>query len=572
MSAERDTTSNNASADALEKTFVPSQTAPVGSKGATGRAQDAAPDLDATFVPDGTSANAQQRMTNSAEAAGEKAVAANSAPAKKSGTSQLGKYKLVKKLGQGGMGEVYLGEDTSLGRKAAIKVLSKPLAGNEDFVKRFYKEARAMARVNHDNAVSVFDVGQERGIHYVAMEFVDGKSMQKWMDTLGKLSVGDALYVTLRCAEALQFAHSEHLIHRDIKPDNIMLTSKGKVKVADFGLAKATDEDLSMTASGTGLGTPFYMAPEQARNAKHVDGRADVYALGITLYYFVTGKLPFGGNSALEVITAKEKGRYDSPRKLNPQVSDRLDLMIAKMIEKEPDRRFKDCAEVISMLSGLGLENPTLSFIEAPGRAGQSASAGAAPVTRPVQKPVAQAPRPAPAKRPAAAAVPKTSAEDAEAQVRRSRENADVAANTWLVQFKSAQGKETIGKLTTVQILTALKTGSLSNKAKLKKKTADTFMPIGFFPEFEKAIEGLNIKEKAELKAVGMKAEFAKIGRQYDRRAWTRWFSGLVSGTAGLIKLVIWLGMIFGGLFALVVFRSQAWDAFANFYNSFQKN
>ncbi|MBC8114585.1 MAG: serine/threonine protein kinase, partial [Candidatus Saccharimonas sp.] len=329
------------------------------------------------------------------------------------GTSQLGKYKLLKKLGQGGMGEVYLGEDTKLGRQAAIKVLSKALAGKGDFVERFYREARSMAKMNHDNAVSVYDVDQDNGIHYVAMEFVDGKSMQGWMDTLGKLSVGDALHVTLRCAEALQVAHNQSMVHRDIKPDNVMLTSKGKVKVADFGLAKATDEDMSMTQSGTGLGTPYYMAPEQARNAKHVDGRTDIYALGITLYYFVTGKLPFSGNSALEVIMSKEKGQFTAARKLNPEVPERLDLIIDKMIAKDLNTRCKDCGEAIKLLSGLGLESPSLSFIDAPDKVVQTAASGGAMGSTRGPQSMVQTPRPA-----TTSGVPKTSAEDAAAKAK----------------------------------------------------------------------------------------------------------------------------------------------------------
>ena len=192
-------------------------------------------------------------MANSTEPSGSSTPAEGSAKSGK--LTHLGKYRLIKKLGQGGMGEVYLAEDTKLGRNAAVKVLSKQLAGKSDFVQRFNREARAMAKMNHENAVSVYDVDEAHGFHFVAMEFVDGKSMQKWMDELGKLSVGDALHVILRCAEALQVAHNQSMIHRDIKPDNVMLTSKGKVKVADFGLAKATDEDKSMTQSGTGLGT-----------------------------------------------------------------------------------------------------------------------------------------------------------------------------------------------------------------------------------------------------------------------------------------------------------------------------
>ena len=568
MSEKKDGTSSNANPQALDRTFVPEQTAAMSSGSAAQKTTAAPNDLDATFVPDSTAVpNVTPRATRVAGASAESS-SPERASAKKPSSAQLGKYKLVKELGQGGMGKVYLGEDTKLGRKAAIKVLSSALAGKEDFVTRFYKEARAMARVTHENTVSVYDVDQDqaRGIHYVAMEFVDGKSMQKWMDTLGKLSIGDALHVTLRCAEALQFAHGQNLIHRDIKPDNIMLTSHGKVKVADFGLAKATDEDLSMTASGAGLGTPYYMAPEQARNAKHVDGRADIYALGVMLYYFVTGKLPFSGTSVVEIIGAKEKGRYESARKLNPQVPDRLDLMIAKMIEKDLERRCKDCQEVVNILSGLGLENPSLSFIDAPNRVVQSAAAGVPQASRAMQSTAAASARPMPS------AIPKSSSEDAAAQARQSPGDVAAAANTWIVQFKTPQGKDTVGKFTTPQILTALKTGTLDNRAKLKKNAAETFMPIGFFTEFEKAVEGRIIKEKAEQKTAGLKSEFAKIGRQYDRRGWVRWLKGLVSGATGLVSLLVWIALVFGGLAAVIVFREPLWNAFANFANSLQKS
>ncbi len=559
MSEKKAGTSKPSSPDALDQTFVPDQNPSTGSAASAEKSLD----MTSTFVPDSTSPGAQPTKEQRVESSDQTNASANNSEAKKPSSSIIGKYKLTKKLGQGGMGEVYLGEDTKLGRKAAIKVLSKALAGKEDFVARFYKEARAMARVNHDNAVSVYDVDQDRGIHYVAMEFVDGKSMQKWMDLLGKLSVGDALHVTLRCAEALQFAHGQNLVHRDIKPDNIMLTSKGKVKVADFGLAKATDDDLSMTASGTGLGTPYYMAPEQARNAKHVDGRTDIYALGVTLYYFLTGKLPFAGNSALEVIMSKEKGRFDSARKLNPQVPDKLDLMIGKMIEKDLERRFKDCDEVIRMLASLGLENSSLSFIDAPDRVVQSSSAGGAQASRAGQASMPQVARPA------GSGIPRTSADDA-ASTSQSRQSTEgnSAPPVWIVQFKSPQGKETVGKFTTVQIQTALKNGTLDAKAKLKKNAHESFAPIGFYPEFEKAIEGRNIKEKAERKSAGLKSEFAKIGRQYDRRGWVRWFQGIASGTAGFMSFLVWIAIVFGGLIALFVFRETIWNTFANFYNS----
>lgn len=471
------------------------------------------------------------------------------------GMTHLGKYRLIKKLGQGGMGEVYLAEDTKLGRHAAVKVLSKQLAGKDDFVQRFQREARAMAKMNHDNAVSVYDVDEHQGYHYVAMEYVDGKSMQKWMDELGKLSIGDALHVILRCSEALLVAHNQSMIHRDIKPDNIMLTSKGKVKVADFGLAKATDEDMSMTQSGTGLGTPYYMAPEQARNAKHVDNRTDVYALGITLYYFVTGKLPFAGDSVIQIITSKEKGHFTPARKLNSEVPERLDLIIDKLIAKDLNARCKDCAEVIKLLSSLGLENPSLSFITAPDRVIQKSAGAAGNVTTTQVAAARTVQMPAPGR---------TSAEDAA----RSKPTPASTDQSWIVQYKTSQGKDTIGKFTTLQIQQAFKNGTLDQKAKAKKSVADQFMPIGYFPEFEKYAEGRIIKDLADKKAGDMKSVYKEIERQYDRRGWTRWFRNLASGTAGTIGLLIWLGVIFGGIFAIWYFRQPLWDGVAGIFNS----
>ena len=471
----------------------------------------------------------------------------------KKGLTHLGKYRLQKKLGQGGMGEVYLAEDTKLGRSAAVKVLSKQLAGKADFVQRFQREARAMAKMNHENAVSVYDVDEDHGFHFVAMEFVDGKSMQKWMDTLGKLPIGDALHVVLRCAEALQVAHNQSMIHRDIKPDNIMLTSKGKVKVADFGLAKATDEDMSMTQSGTGLGTPYYMAPEQARNAKHVDCRTDVYAIGITLYYFVTGKLPFSGDSVLEIITNKEKGQFAPARRLNPEVPERLDLIIDKMIARDLNARCKDCAEVIKLLSSLGLESPSLSFIDAPDKVVQT-SAGSPAVAR------ANTTKVAPPRTTSAAG--RTSVQDAS----RTQPKVDTEQQ-WIVQYRTSQGKDTIGKFTTMQILQALKSGTIDQKARAKKNVSDQFMPIGYFPEFEKVVEGRLIKDKADQKAGDMKSLYKDIERQYDRRGWTRWFRSLVSGTFGMISLAIWLTVIFGGIFGIYYYRQPLWDGMAKLLN-----
>src|SRR5690606_28560226 len=282
-------------------------------------------------------------------------------------TYTLGDFELRKELGQGGMGKVYLAQQISLDRPCAVKVMSAELSKKPDFVERFIREARSMARLDHPNIVRCFAVGEEKGKHYVAMELIDGKSMQDWLNELGRLDVADAVLITLICADALQFAHAKNMVHRDIKPDNLLVTREGLVKVADLGLAKAIDEDMSMTQSGTGLGTPHYMPPEQARNAKHVDARCDIYALGCTLYHFLTGELPFRGETVLELITAKEKGQFKPASRLNPAVPERLDLIIDKMMARDPKHRYASCGEVIHDLERLGLAGETLSFASAEG-------------------------------------------------------------------------------------------------------------------------------------------------------------------------------------------------------------
>jgi len=280
-------------------------------------------------------------------------------------TNSLGDFKLVKKLGQGGMGTVYLAKQMTLDRDVALKILSKKLAIRADFVSRFLREARSMAKLQHPNIVQVYAADSVAGYYYVALEFIDGQSMQDWMDQVKQLSVADALYTVLICADALKVAHDQNMIHRDIKPDNILVTKTGIVKVADFGLAKVIDDDTSVTQSGTGLGTPLFMAPEQARNAKHVDHRTDIYALGATLYYFLTGKHAFDGENTLEVIMAKEKGDFLPARKLNKKVSERLDLIIDKTLSVKPEYRYSSCDELIRDLEKLALAGETLSLVGA---------------------------------------------------------------------------------------------------------------------------------------------------------------------------------------------------------------
>jgi serine/threonine-protein kinase len=218
--------------------------------GVTGKAEANPSSLSATRSPDSS------RETPSATLLSGSAAAAGEEDRLKTGT-RLGDFELVRKLGQGGMGEVFLARQISLDREVALKVLPKPLAERGDFVERFQREARTMARLDHPCIVRAYAVDHDRGRHFVAMEYVDGRSMRDWLKQLGRIPVGDAVHVTLRCAEALRAAHSAQTIHRDVKPDNVLVARNGGVKVADFGLAKALDEDMTITESGVGFGTPF---------------------------------------------------------------------------------------------------------------------------------------------------------------------------------------------------------------------------------------------------------------------------------------------------------------------------
>ena len=470
------------------------------------------------------SKSAKNRPARKAAEKGQKPAAASS----KKKTTQLGDFKLIKKLGQGGMGTVYLATQVSLARPVALKTLSKEFAKREDFVKRFIRESRSMAKLQHQNVVQVYAADSDHGYHYAALEYIDGKSMQDWMNELKRLSIGDALHVILVCADALKHAHDMNMIHRDIKPDNILVTKKGVVKVADFGLAKVLDDDTSMTQSGTGLGTPLYMAPEQARNAKHVDQRSDIYALGCTLYYFVTGDLPFRSNNTLELIIAKEKGQFKSARRLNPEIPERLDLAIDKMISKDPNHRYQRCHEIIRDLEGLQLHNPSLSFIAASDAAvvkrGPAATGGQT-TARSSQR----------------AATHRTSAEDAAlTQPPPSFE----AEKMWMVRFTNAAGKLTISKMPTPQVLQGVKSKMFDLKTQAKTSAAGTFLPLAQYPELARAIAFSVISSNAEAKSVRMHNVYEKLDRQEMRRKRWRWLRNLIEAAKGGVSLLIWLGIV----------------------------
>lgn len=249
------------------------------------------------------------------------------------------------------MGAVYKARAAD-GTVVAIKLLAGELNENEVQLRRFYQEAEIAMRLDHPNMVRALAVGEDHGRHYFAMEYVDGVSLGTRLKREGYLKEKDAVRIIIDVARALHKAHKEGLVHRDVKPDNILLTSDNTAKLADMGLVKQLESDLNLTRTGRGLGTPHFMAPEQFRDAKNADARCDVYSLGATLYMMVTGQLPFKGNGPLETFMKKSSNSYTAPEELNPRLSDKTVAAIKMAMDAEPGNRPASAKEFAEILVG----------------------------------------------------------------------------------------------------------------------------------------------------------------------------------------------------------------------------
>lgn len=262
------------------------------------------------------------------------------------GTYLQDRYEILGRIGSGGMSVVYKAKCHTLDRLVAIKVLKEEFASDENFVSKFKMEAQAAARLSHPNIVNVYDVVDEGNLHYIVMELIEGITLKSYIEKKGFLENKEAIGIAIQVAQGIAAAHEQHIIHRDIKPQNMIISRDGNVKVADFGIARAVS---SQTMNATAVGSVHYISPEQARGG-YCDERSDIYSFGITMYEMVTGRVPFEGDNTVAVALAHLETPITPPSQLNPVVSSGLEQIILKCTQKKPDRRYSSIGDVITDL------------------------------------------------------------------------------------------------------------------------------------------------------------------------------------------------------------------------------
>ena len=278
------------------------------------------------------------------------------------GSYVINRYEIIAKIGSGGMADVYKAKDHVVNRLVAIKVLKQEYSTDATFVKKFRVEAQSAAGLSHPNIVSVYDVGEDDGVYFIVMELVQGITLKNYIDMKGKLDIREALNISVQIASGLSAAHENRIIHRDIKPQNIIMSRDGKVKVTDFGIAKVAD---STTVTTTAAGTVHYISPEQARGG-YSDERSDIYSLGITMYEMVTGRVPFEGETNVAVALMHIQSEMVPPRKLEPSIPVSFEKIILKCTQKKPERRYASAKELIADLRKV-LTHPDGEYVVIPG-------------------------------------------------------------------------------------------------------------------------------------------------------------------------------------------------------------
>ncbi|KOA20528.1 serine/threonine-protein kinase PrkC [Clostridium homopropionicum DSM 5847] len=275
------------------------------------------------------------------------------------GTILGNRYELLEKIGEGGMAEVYKAKCHLLNRYVAVKILKSQFVDNMEFVAKFKQEAASAASLSHNNIVSIYDIGSEKNINYIVMEYIDGKTLKEIINEQKVLRYNEAIILAIQIGKALECAHKNNIIHRDVKPHNILVTKDGVVKVTDFGIAKATSS-VTITNSDRILGSAHYFSPEQARG-NYVDCKTDIYSLGIILYEMVTGKLPYDGDSPVSVAIKHIQEQVKPPKEVNPKIPESLNRLILKAIEKEQFRRYQSATEILNDLQKIK-DNPNVEL------------------------------------------------------------------------------------------------------------------------------------------------------------------------------------------------------------------
>lgn len=269
------------------------------------------------------------------------------------------RYEVIEKIGAGGMADVYKGRDIMLNRYVAIKVLKKEFREDETFVKKFRSEAQAAAGLLNPNIVNVYDVGEDRGLYYMVMELVEGITLKEYIDRKKRLSAREVISIAIQMCSGIEAAHKHHIIHRDIKPQNIIISNDGKVKVTDFGIARMVT---STTTSTVAMGSVHYTSPEQARGG-YSDEKSDIYSIGITLYEMVTGQVPFNGDTTVEVAMKHLQEEITPPSELVPDIPYSLEQIILKCTQKNAERRYKEVGDLIQDLKH-SLVDPDGDFVQ----------------------------------------------------------------------------------------------------------------------------------------------------------------------------------------------------------------
>src|SRR5947199_112040 len=280
------------------------------------------------------------------------------------GTISDGRYRVISRLGSGGMADVYLAADELLGRLLAVKLLHPHFAADHEFVERFKREASVAAALSHPNIVGIFDRGEWQGTYYIAMEYVAGRSLKTIVREQGALDPATAIDIVVQILRAARSAHRRGVVHRDLKPHNVILDEEGRARVTDFGIARAGASDMTLT--GSIMGTAQYLSPEQAQGHA-VTASSDLYSVGVILYELLTGVVPFEGETAVAIAYKQVAAEPRPPSELNPALPPSLDAIVLRALAKDPAERYADAGELIVALEAERLALPALSGAAVPG-------------------------------------------------------------------------------------------------------------------------------------------------------------------------------------------------------------